>query len=267
MKKNQHKQTIIFILLTLALSTLFFYVLMPSITSKKLTEVANISFKKGFYYKITSWDKIKKSQNLYFEDQELTEESKNALEKEKIMLESKEEKVEKEESTPSFEEKVTIKRPWAQIFASLTGSAGSLGISGTARNADIYFNEVNRGNAFSGGAGSSFTVFIDSGSNNRNVSLSSPAFAVNSTVKSLSIGIDPYSMYMTLSGRVELDLPGDIVGTLYNTTNGSAGGTTLNNGYFSVSVPLSFGENNITASGKWMTIELQLPTISVIITR
>jgi hypothetical protein len=99
------------------------------------------------------------------------------------------------------------------------------------------------------------------------VSLSSPAFAVNSTVKSLSIGIDPYSMYMTLSGHVELDLPGDIVGTLYNTSNGSAGGATLSNGYFSVSVPLSYGVNRITASGKWMTIELQLPTISVNISK
>ena len=124
---------------------------------------------------------------------------------------------------------------------------------------------TNKGNSFQQGSGPSFSINLQSSQGTKKISITSPAFATNKVLQSLTIGIDPYSMYMTLNGRIQLDLPGDIVGTVYNTTNGSSSSATLQDGYFSVSVPLSNGSNQITASGKWMTIELQFPGISVTI--
>ena len=48
-----------------------------------------ISFKKGFYYRITPWDKLEKGNNLYFEYQELTKKSLEAVKVEKKKIEIK----------------------------------------------------------------------------------------------------------------------------------------------------------------------------------
>jgi hypothetical protein len=227
----------------------------------------NISLKNSFFYRMYSWDTHRAMIDRFYEYQELFEKTQ------KYMLDSRQvekDEHQKDDSSPkedptSIKQDSFIGKPWAQIFASLTGSAGSLGVSGKAKNATFLLQGAPKGTTFQQGTGSSFTVDVHSSKGNKKVSVTSPSFATNQVVQSLSIGIDPYSMYMTLSGRLKLDFPGDIAGTLYNTTNGTSSSTTLQNGYFSVSVPLVQGVNNITASGKWMTIELQLPGISVTI--
>jgi hypothetical protein len=258
-------KVLIFLILVFSFTSVLFYYHYSSITPSE--QQFNSSLKNSFFYRMYSWDTHRAMIDRFYEYQELFEKTKLA------MIDSKHTEkgeVQKDHSSSKddlqdIQKDSAVGNPWAQIFASLTGSAGSIGVSGKAKNASFMVQGVSKGSSFQQGAGSSFTVDVHSSKGTKKVSVKSPSFATNQVVQSLSIGIDPYSMYMTLNGRLKLDLPGDIAGTLYNTTNGTSSSTTLQNGYFSVSVPLVQGVNNITASGKWMTIELQLPGISVTI--
>ncbi len=231
--------------------------------NNRTPEVPNyIQFKQGMYYRMFPWDTYQNESDVQYSYKELLPQVEKYQYKEP-QKEKKPNEIEDQNENNGTEYKKTVKKPWAQIFASLSSASGALGVSGKARNAVFQIGDSTMGNSFSTGTGTSFTVKVLSATNSRTVSITSPAFATNATLQSLSIGVDPYSMYMTLSGSVKLDLPGDIMGTIYNTSNGTSGSATLQNGSFSVSVPLQMGQNNITASGKWMTIELQFPGISV----
>ncbi len=223
------------------------------------------SFKNSFFYRMYSWNKHYSDAERYYDYEELSELAKdsNPLFQRKDQSNPDTPPEEKNSNNSLQKHQDPIVRPWAQIFASLTGSTGSIGVSGKARNASFVLQGINKGTSFQQGSGPSFSIDLLSSQGTKKISITSPAFATNKVLQSLTIGIDPYSMYMTLNGRIQLDLPGDIVGTVYNTTNGSSSSATLQDGYFSVSVPLSNGSNQITASGKWMTIELQFPGISV----
>ncbi|MDD4615376.1 MAG: hypothetical protein PHI40_08255 [Caldisericia bacterium] len=228
----------------------------------------SLSLKNSFFYRMYPWDTHRIMVDHFYDYQELTEQTQLSMFKEKTNKDPSENTTDlspSQNNTQDGTTNPTVGLPWAQVFASLTGSVGSLGVSGKAKNATFVIQGVPQGTTFQQGAGSSFSVDIHSSTGNKKVSVRSPSFATNKALQSLTIGIDPFSMYMTLNGRLHLDLPGDIMGTMYNASNGSSSSTTLHNGYFSVSVPLTDGVNNITASGKWMTIELQFPGISVTI--
>jgi hypothetical protein len=261
-----NKKGLFLSILVVVLATVVIFFAFPS-NNKKLQEpVINTAFKNSFFYRMYSWNKHYTDAERYYEYEELTELAKES----NPTLTTKNQS---DTSTTNYgtdntsiqNQQEQTSNPWAQIFASLTGSTGSLGISGKARNASFVVQGKNKGNSFQQGSGTSFSVDLQSPHGTKKISINSPAFATNKVLQSLTIGIDPYSMYMTLNGRIQLDLPGDIVGTVYNTSNGSSSSTALQDGYFSVSVPLSKGLNQITASGKWMTIELQFPGISVTI--
>ncbi len=150
---------------------------------------------------------------------------------------------------------------------SLTSSSGSLGIYGVASGIDVFLNgkKLNKDSSgkFSGGVGSNFTLLLKGYDFERKVTVTSPAYGTNFILERLSLTIDPINLVATLSGRVNLNLPGEIKGTFFNASNGEANGTVLKNGNFTVAVPLSIGVNNLTASGSWLTIKLDLPTIVV----
>lgn len=154
----------------------------------------------------------------------------------------------------------------AFLFSSLTNSPGSISISGKAVGYTVEVNDspvpVNN-SSFSTGAGSSFTATFIDGQNRRVVRVSSPSYSTNLAVQYLSIGIDPFASYMTLHVKLNLKLPGSMTGELINTTNGSASSTSTHNGEFNLSVPLTEGNNAITARGSWLTISLDLPSINV----
>lgn len=154
----------------------------------------------------------------------------------------------------------------AFLFSSLTSSPGSISVTGKAIGYSVEVNDspVNIDNGkFSTGAGSSFKVTFMDGQNKRVVRVSSPSYSTNLAVQFLSIGIDPFASYMTLHVKLNLKLPGSMTGELINTTNGSASSTSTHNGEFNLSVPLTEGNNAITARGSWLTISLDLPSINV----
>jgi hypothetical protein len=262
-----NKKGLLFSILAIVLVTIVLFFAFPSSNQKNQEIVIHTTFKNSFFYRMYSWDKHNTDAERYYEYEEISELTKKSMPSPTTKSQSDLGTTTDETNNNSSIHKQLepISRPWAQIFASLTSSSGSLGISGKARNASFVIQGTKKGNSLQQSAGSSFTVDLQSTNGTKKISISSPAFATNKVLQSLIVGIDPYSMYMTLNGRIQLDLPGDIIGTLYNTSNGSSNSTTLQNGYFSVSVPLSNGVNQITASGKWMTIELQFPGISVTI--
>lgn len=155
----------------------------------------------------------------------------------------------------------------AYFTVSLTSSPGSLSIYGVASGIDVFLNgeKLNKDSSgkFSGGVGSNFTLLFKGYDFERKVTVNSPAYGTNFILERLSVTIDPVNLVATLKGRVNLNLPGEIKGTFFNASNGGADGTVLKNGNFTVAVPLSIGVNNLTASGSWLTIRLDLPTIVV----
>jgi hypothetical protein len=154
----------------------------------------------------------------------------------------------------------------AFLFSSLTGSPGSVSVSGKAIGYSVLVNdspvEIKNGK-FNSGASSSFTVTFKNNASQRIIRVTSPSYSTNLAVQYLSIGIDPFAAYMTLHVKLNLKLPGTMTGELINVTNGSASSTRTQNGEFNLSVPLSEGNNSITARGSWLTISLDLPSINV----
>jgi hypothetical protein len=157
----------------------------------------------------------------------------------------------------------------AFLFSSLTGSPGSISLTGKAVGYSVLVNDVPvdlANGKFSSGTSSSFTVTFKNDTTKRVVRVSSPSYSTNLAVQALSIGIDPFTSYMTLYVKLNLKLPGSMTGELINTTNGAASSTSTQNGEFNLSVPLAEGNNAITARGSWLTISLDLPSINVSIT-
>jgi hypothetical protein len=154
----------------------------------------------------------------------------------------------------------------AFLFSSLTASPGSVSISGKAIGYNVAINgspvEIQNGK-FSSGASSSFTIIFINDKEKRVINVSSPPYATNFAVQYLTIGIDPFSSYMTLHVKLNLKLPGTMTGELINLSSGAGSSTSTQNGEFNLTVPLIEGNNAITARGSWLTISLDLPSINI----
>ena len=191
------------------------------------------------------------------------------MEKEDILdkLRIEEKKVEEKKVEDNFE--IPIKKVEKRVYftVSLSGSAGFVSVSGEAQDYEVYINnnpvKKDKNGYFASSASSDFKITFKNRSLNRTIQVISPAFATNFIVEYLSISVNPISLYATLSGKINLKLPGKIKGTFINSSNGTSDSTILDNGSFITSVSLINGVNNLTASGSWITITIDLPTINV----
>ncbi len=154
----------------------------------------------------------------------------------------------------------------AYFASSLTNSSGAVFVSGKSLGYSVEINgnpiETSAGK-FQQGASSNFKVRFYNENEEQLVHISSPAYSTNAIIKNLTVGVDPFNQYMTLHGRINLNLPGEMSGDLINVSNGVSNSTVLQNGVFNLSVPLQRGVNQITARGRWLTISLDLPSITI----
>jgi len=154
------------------------------------------------------------------------------------------------------------------INASLTNTAGTIYVSGTTVGINVFSNnkQINPTDGpYSFSAGNRFTVVLKGNNFNFTVTIESPAVATSKVLSQLTLSVDPIAMVASISGKLNLSLPGELKGSLYNNSLGSSNSTVVKNGYFSTSVPLQYGTNNLSASGKWLTITLDLPSIQVVV--
>ena len=179
----------------------------------------------------------------------------------------------KESSNKESKEQVTYEEkkhePDIYISSSLTASTGSVYLSGKAKGYHVMIDEQviqKKDDYFSTSAGSSFTIQFYSELTNKTIKVNSPAASTNLILQSLILTIDPLHLSATLQGKVSLKLPGKISGDFINISNGTSSSTILENGYFSLSIPLSYGKNQLTATGRWLTIAMDLPMIEVVLT-
>lgn len=173
---------------------------------------------------------------------------------------------EKGEDKPSNNGESTF--PYSAYFvSSLTSSPDSLGIYGETEGLEVYLDNIkltkSKSGSFSGGSGNSFSILFKGDRFTRKVVINAPSYSTNFVLERLQLIVDPVNMVATISGKINLNLPGEIKGTFFNASNGSSNSTILKNGAFSASVSLTSGVNNLTASGSWFTIKLDLPTIVV----
>ena len=191
------------------------------------------------------------------------------IEKEDILdkLKIDEEKVEDKKPDNNFNPPIKKVEKRVYFTASLSGSAGYVGVSGEAQDYEVLVNNnpviKNKNGYFATSASSDFRITFKGKKLSRTIQVVSPVFATSYIVEYLSISVNPISLYATLSGKINLALPGDIKGTFINSSNGSSDSTILKNGSFVTSVSLINGVNNLTASGSWITIKVDLPTINV----
>lgn len=229
----------------------------------------------GWFYRIYPWKEQIQRELVYYPKSE--NEKNLAVQIQKIttvptQLEKEnqtETKVSTSTSKTSTKKIVTPplpKAPNAIIHASLTGSPGSVAISGSSYKIEVIIDGVSmpEGN-FQSSAANQFTLEIKSKDIQKIIRVSSPSFGTNMIVQSLTLSVNPVNNTASISGKLNLDLPGTMSGTLLNLTNGSSSTCLVHDGYFSTSVHLSAGNNQMTAIGKWLTITLELPSISVLL--
>lgn len=155
------------------------------------------------------------------------------------------------------------------IYSSLTRTPGSISVSGTVKNVEVFYQEINKNKkdgTFSFFASTSYTVTIKGKKSIKKITITSPAYGTNKIINQLTLLVNPITMNATIIGQLNLILPGEIKGSLYNLSNSSSSSTVLKKGYFATSVSLQEGTNTLTATGEWLTIKLDLPTIQVMIT-
>ena len=191
------------------------------------------------------------------------------IEKEDILdkLKIDEEKVEDKKPDNNFNPPIKKVEKRVYFTASLSGSAGYVSVSGEAQDYEVLVNNnpviKNKNGYFATSASSDFRITFKGKKLSRTIQVVSPVFATSYIVEYLSISVNPISLYATLSGKINLALPGDIKGTFINSSNGNSDSAILKNGSFVTSVSLINGVNNLTASGSWITIKVDLPTINV----
>lgn len=156
--------------------------------------------------------------------------------------------------------------PGAIIHASLTSSPGAVAISGSRYQVKIQIDgqPIEEEN-FATSAASSFTILAEGQGVKKTFQVNSPSFGTNRIVQSVTLSINPLNNTASISGKINLDLPGTMGSSLINLSNGSSSSCEVRQGYFSSSVRLSEGFNQLTAVGKWLTITLELPSISVLV--
>ena len=156
--------------------------------------------------------------------------------------------------------------PGAIIHASLTSSPGSIAISGNRYQVNIQIDgQIMEKENFVTSATSGFTILAESNGTKKTFRVNSPSFGTNMIIHSLTLSINPLNNSASITGKLNLDLPGTMSGSLINLSNGTSSSCDVRHGYFSTTVSLSNGMNQLTAIGKWLTITLELPSISVIV--
>jgi hypothetical protein len=156
------------------------------------------------------------------------------------------------------------------IYSSLTSTPGAISVYGKSKGIDIIFQgkKVNTSDEdFNFVASDSYTLELKGQQNKIKISISSPAYGTNKILSQLTLQINPINMTATIIGKINLLLPGEIKGSLFNISNSSSSSTILQKGYFATSVSLQEGVNQLTATGQWFTIKLDLPSIQVIVTK
>lgn len=228
-----------------------------------------------WYYRTFPWKEQNQKELLYYPKTQPEKNIAAQIQQNTTVLTQIETKIEEEKSNASKPTKINVKKivapsppmlPNAIIHASLTGSPGSVSISGTSYQIEVVINgtRMPEGN-FNSSAGAQFTIEIKGKNIQKTIRVSSPSFGTNMIVQSLTLSVNPVTNSASISGKLNLDLPGTMSGTLLNLTNGSASTCIVKEGYFSTSVGLSEGPNQMTAIGKWLTVTLELPSISVLV--
>ncbi|MFO7655432.1 MAG: hypothetical protein R6W78_00010 [Bacteroidales bacterium] len=214
---------------------------------------------------VFSEDLWRKQLELYLDFQKKeSKQEKNTLPSEKQTNEIPQKDIHKLPEKEEINKNIEVKE--AFLFSSLTSSTGSVSVSGKATGYNVKINgstiEVQNGK-FSSGASSTFSIVFENEMEKRVVHVSSPPYATNMAVQYLTIGIDPFTSYMTLHIKLNLKLPGTMTGELINLSSGAGSSISTQNGEFNLSVPLIEGNNAITARGSWLTISLDLPSINI----
>jgi len=229
----------------------------------------------GWYYRTYPWKEQNQKELLVYPKTEPEKNLAAQIQQNTTVPTLIEKEIEEEKLIPSKPTKINVKKivapsppllPNAIIHASLTGSPGSVAISGTSYQIEVVIDgtRMPEGN-FNSSAGAQFTVEIKGKNIQKTIRVSSPSFGTNMIVQSLTLSVNPVTNSASISGKLNLDLPGSMSGTLLNLTNGSASTCMVHDGYFSTSVSLSSGPNQMTAIGKWLTVTLELPSISVLV--
>jgi hypothetical protein len=221
----------------------------------------------NYFYKIFSY-------NDYYSsiDELYTEEAKQILDRNKKTAVENSTNIrpdENKQSNPPNHNENTDSE-YIIINSSLTNTPGAISVSGESSGINVFYgdNLVNQsGNHFQFMAGSSYTLKLNGSNFKKKISISSPSYGTNKMLSRLTLQVNPITMMATIIGQIHLLLPGEIKGSLYNVTASSSSTTILNKGYFATSVSLQEGENQLTASGQWYTIKLDLPSIKVVVTK
>lgn len=232
----------------------------------------------AWYYRFYPWSHQQQLETLYYQtkdtDQNLFPQQEESYivgpvtKQDQNTTNQPEQSKNNKKSTPAKQvlEPPKQKKPGAIIHASLTSSPGAVAISGSRYlvSIDIDGKKMEEEN-FTTAAASGFTILAEGNGIKKTFQINSPSFGTNFIIQSLTLSINPITDMVSISGKLNLDLPGTMSGSLINLTSGASSSCEVKHGYFSTSVHLIQGNNQLTALGKWLTITLELPYISVLV--
>jgi len=262
MKKNNIKinTIIIFLFVTLVAVFICLFIVKNDLKSKK---VAIKQYSNNLYYQLVNYrDYLTKMNNLYIPNDKINEntDKKDPIDNNQI-IDNEKPKENEPITNSSLEESIVV-------YSSLTATSGLISVSGSSKNVDVLYQgkSLNHGEGdFSFSAGTSYEIVIKTQKTSKRISITSPAYGTNKIISQLTLAVNPITMSASIIGQLNLLLPGEITGSLYNLSNSTSSSTILKKGYFSTSVPLQEGTNTLTATGQWLTIKLDLPSIQVIV--
>ena len=247
-------------------------------TTQKANEVSLFNGSQ-WYYRFYSWQKQKNMETIYYSS---SDNERNVLpqNQETVVIGPKNDdhkfntntsQTQTNNKTDVIPKKSALQPPkkripGAIIHASLTGTPGSIAISGNRYQVNIQIDghAMDEEN-FITAASSGFIILAEGNGIKKKFQVNSPSFGTNMIIHSLTLSINPLNNTASISGKLNLDLPGTMSGSLINLSNGTSSSCEVQKGYFSTAVPLSEGMNQLTAIGKWLTITLELPSISVLV--
>lgn len=262
MKKNSLKISKIFVLFVVVLIVTFssLAIFKKSLKSEKI--VIN-QYSNNFYYQLVNYrDYLTKMDVFYIKKDKSNENSdkKEPIDNNQII---ENEKPKENEPINNFRYEESI-----VIYSSLTETSGLISVSGKSKNVDVFYQgkSLNNGDGdFSFSAGTSYEIVIKTQKTSKKISITSPAYGTNKILSQLTLTVNPFTMSASIIGQLNLLLPGEIKGSLYNLSNSTSSSTILKKGFFATSVSLQEGTNTLTATGQWLTIKLDLPSIQVIV--
>jgi hypothetical protein len=267
--KKNNKKAFVSVVLSILIIVLFLIAFWMNIQKRNtiLQKTVN-GYPKNIFYKVFGYSNYLSSIQEFYEKKanEITKkaEIKKPIDSEKIIEQEKPtQNNNKHKNENRIEEESII------INSSLTSTPGSISVYGKSNGINLFYQgkQINiASNEFQFTAGISYTIEIKGRNINKKVTISSPAYGTNKIISQLTLQVNPITMSATIIGKLNLMLPGDIKGSLYNLSNSSSSSTVLQKGYFATSVTLQKGTNILTATGEWFTIKLDLPSIQVIVT-